>query len=88
MNDQLDNHLQTCLRRWAAVQRPPKNARTRLLLQAASPFSQVEAPQEEWQIEQPRLPKPYLGFPQRDLSGRGEFLWAAQLRLPTMQSST
>jgi len=88
MNDQLDNHLQRSLHRWAAAHRPPKNGRARLLLQAASPFSQVEAPQEEWQIEPPRLPKPYLGFPQRDLSGMGEFLWAAQLRLPAMQSST
>jgi hypothetical protein len=87
MNDQLDNHLQRSLHRWAAAQRPPKNARTRLLLQAASPFSKVEAPREEWQIGQPGLPKPYLGFPQRDLSGMGEFLWATQLRLPTIQGS-
>ncbi len=88
MNNQLDNHLQRSLRRWAAAQRPPKNARTRLLLQAASPFSKVEAPPEEWLVDPPRLPKPYLGFPQRDLSGMGEFLWTVQLRLPTMQSST
>jgi hypothetical protein len=88
MNDQLDNHLQRSLRRWAAAQNPPKNARTRLLLQAASPFSPAEAPQEELLNQQIGLLKPYVGFPHRDLSGMAEFLWASQLRLPTMQGLT
>jgi len=88
MNDQLDNHLQRSLHRWAATQCPPKNGRARLLLQVASPFSRVEAQLEDWQIEQPGLLKPFLSYPQRDLLGMGEFLWATQLRLPAMQSST
>jgi hypothetical protein len=87
MNDQLDNHLQRSIRRWAAAQRPPKNSRTRLLLQAASPCSQVEEPREEWLIEQPRLPKSCLGYPHRELSGMVQFIWAAQFHLPATQTS-
>jgi hypothetical protein len=87
MDDQLDNHLERTLRRWAAAQRPPKNARTRLLLQAASPFFQAEAPPEDGLIEPPRLPKSYLGYPHRELSGMVQFIWAAQFHLPATQSS-
>jgi hypothetical protein len=89
MNNPLDYYLQKNLRSWAAVQQPPKNARSRLLLQAASPFyKKVEAPLEEWMVERPKLIKPYLGYPHRDLPGMFESLWVTQLQLPAKLSSS
>jgi hypothetical protein len=89
MSDQIDLYLHGSLKRWTSSQRPPKNARARLLLQAAAPYHHpVEGIGEELPLEAPRLPAIYTGYPHHDLSGMMDLLWAARLPLPSVHVQT
>lgn len=88
MSDPIDFHLKLALKRWTAAERPPKNARARLLLQAAAPYYPSEGTGDQQVAEAPGFPAIYLGSPHHDLSAMLDLLWATRLPLSSMQVQT